>query len=123
MKGTCVSKMVVIVSLFVFLGGGAAYASGKKPLLLRYAAMSSPKGVRSAAVKWWASEIEKRSRGAVKFKFFWSKALLKPKAVIPMHYATFPVLIKTPDEFVRLVGERAPEVRVLTLKPGEAYEE
>ncbi|MBW2102481.1 MAG: C4-dicarboxylate TRAP transporter substrate-binding protein [Deltaproteobacteria bacterium] len=74
--------MVVIVSLFVFLGGGAAYASGKKPLLLRYAAMSSPKGVRSAAVKWWASEIEKRSRGAVKFKFFWSKALLKPKAAL-----------------------------------------
>ena len=49
--------------------------------------------------------------------------LLKPRIAIPMHYATFPVLVKTPDEFVRLVGERIPEVRVLTLKPGEAYEE
>ena len=49
-------------------------------------------------------------------------ALLKPKAVIPMHYATFPVLVQSADEFVRLVGERAPETKVVVLKPGESYE-
>ena len=49
-------------------------------------------------------------------------ALLKPKAVIPMHYATFPVLAQTADEFVKLVGEKAPDVKVVVLKPGEIYE-
>ena len=49
--------------------------------------------------------------------------ILKPRVAIPMHYGTFPVLVKTPDSFVRLVQERAPEVRVLTLKPGGVYEE
>jgi len=47
--------------------------------------------------------------------------LLKPKVVIPMHYRTFPVLVQSADEFVRLVGERTPEVRVVVLKPGETY--
>jgi len=42
--------------------------------------------------------------------------------VIPMHYATFPVLAQTADEFVRLAGEKAPGVKVVVLKPGEAYE-
>jgi len=49
--------------------------------------------------------------------------ILKPRVAIPMHYGTFPVLVKTPDEFVKLVQERTPEVRVLTLKPGGVYEE
>ena len=49
-------------------------------------------------------------------------ALLKPKAVIPMHYATFPVLVQSADEFVRLVRERAPETKVVALRPGESYE-
>jgi len=33
--------------------------------------------VRSEAVQWWASEIQKRSKGAVETKFFWSGSLLK----------------------------------------------
>jgi len=83
MKGKNITKVVVSVSLFVFIMSmGLAYAKETKPIILRYAAMSSPKGVRSTSVKWWASEIEKRSNGAVKFKFFWSKALLKPKAAL-----------------------------------------
>jgi len=49
-------------------------------------------------------------------------ALLKPKAVIPMHYATFPVLVQSADEFVRLVREKSPGVEVVVLKPGEAHE-
>ncbi len=48
--------------------------------------------------------------------------LIKPKTVIPMHYKTFPVLIQTADEFVRMAREKAPDVRVLALKPGESYQ-
>ena len=49
-------------------------------------------------------------------------ALLKPKTVVPMHYATFPVLEQNADEFVRLVGQRSPETKVVVLKPGESHE-
>lgn len=72
-------KMFLLVALVVFFSGaGVCLASEKKPLIMRYTAQSSPKGVRSQAVQWWASEIEKRSKGMVKFKFFWSGSLLKP---------------------------------------------
>jgi len=48
--------------------------------------------------------------------------MLKPKAVIPMHYRTFPVLAQSADEFARIVKEKMPKVKVVTLKPGESYE-
>jgi len=40
--------------------------------------------------------------------------LLKPKAVIPMHFGTFPVLTGTPDELQKLV----PGVEIVAMKPG-----
>jgi L-ascorbate metabolism protein UlaG (beta-lactamase superfamily) len=44
--------------------------------------------------------------------------LIKPKWVIPMHYATFPVLTGTPEALMALLkGE--PEIKVIALKPGE----
>jgi L-ascorbate metabolism protein UlaG (beta-lactamase superfamily) len=48
--------------------------------------------------------------------------VLRPKIAIPMHYATFPVLVKTADEFVGTVRSLAPEVKVLVLKPREEVE-
>jgi len=46
--------------------------------------------------------------------------LLKPKAVIPMHYMTFPVLAQSADEFVKKVKKKAPRVKVVVLNPGES---
>lgn len=47
--------------------------------------------------------------------------LLKPRWVIPMHYATFPVLTGTPEELAQLLkGE--PGIKVIPLKPGETVE-
>lgn len=46
-------------------------------------------------------------------------ALLKPKAVIPMHYGTFPILEPTADRFVAEMKTVAPQVRVVVLEPGE----
>jgi hypothetical protein len=40
--------------------------------------------------------------------------LLKPKAVIPMHFGTFPVLTGTPSDLQQL----APGVEVVTMTPG-----
>jgi len=48
--------------------------------------------------------------------------LLNPKAVIPMHYKTFPVLAQSADEFVQYVKEKARKTRVVVLKPGEDYQ-
>ena len=48
--------------------------------------------------------------------------LIKPKIVVPMHYMTFPVLAQSADEFVDLVKEKTPEVRVVVLNPGESFE-
>jgi L-ascorbate metabolism protein UlaG (beta-lactamase superfamily) len=47
--------------------------------------------------------------------------LIKPKVVVPMHYQTFPVLAPTAEDFVKVVTEKLPEVKVVVLKPGEAY--
>lgn len=48
--------------------------------------------------------------------------MLKPKAVIPMHYKTFPVLAQSADEFVKIVKEKMPKAKVVALKPGESYQ-
>jgi TRAP-type C4-dicarboxylate transport system substrate-binding protein len=78
MKGKSIMKVVVFVSLFVFIISiGIAYAKEDKPITLRYTAHAPPKGTRPKAVMWWAEQIEKRSEGLVKMKFFWSDALLK----------------------------------------------
>ncbi|HEV2149492.1 MAG TPA: metal-dependent hydrolase [Longimicrobiaceae bacterium] len=44
---------------------------------------------------------------------------IRPRTVIPMHYDTFPLIEQDPEEFRRLVGDRA-EVRVL--EPGGSTE-
>jgi len=48
--------------------------------------------------------------------------LLKPKAVVPMHYKTFPVLAQSAEEFVKNVKRKAPKVKVVVLNPGESYQ-
>lgn len=48
--------------------------------------------------------------------------LLKPKAVIPMHYKTFPVLAQSAAEFTEKVKEKIPQVKVVVLNPGESYQ-
>ena len=45
--------------------------------------------------------------------------LLKPKKVVPMHYNTWPPISADPEEFKKLVGDKA---EVIILKPGEELE-
>ena len=46
--------------------------------------------------------------------------LINPDVVIPMHYNTFPVIEKDPEEFKRRVEEET-NSRCIVLKPGESY--
>jgi len=48
--------------------------------------------------------------------------LIKPAIVIPMHYKTFPVLSASTEDFIKFVKEKAPKVKIVALKPGEAYQ-
>lgn len=47
--------------------------------------------------------------------------LLKPKVVIPMHYQSFPILEPDSSGFERLAKEKAPDVKVVSLRPGQEY--
>lgn len=49
---------------------------------LRYSDLGPPRGARAESLKWWASEIEKRTNGEVKIEFFWSQALSKGKETL-----------------------------------------
>ena len=74
------SKLVLAVFLAVAMMVtvvGVSMAEAKTTVL-RYAAQGGSKGIRATALKWWAAEIEKRTKGQVKIRFFWSGALLKP---------------------------------------------
>ena len=48
--------------------------------------------------------------------------LVKPAVVVPMHYQTFPVLESSAEDFIKLVKEKAPTVKVVALKPGDTYQ-
>lgn len=48
--------------------------------------------------------------------------MIQPKVVIPEHYATFPVLVQSADEFSALMKEKNPTVKTLVLKPGKPAE-
>jgi L-ascorbate metabolism protein UlaG (beta-lactamase superfamily) len=45
--------------------------------------------------------------------------LLKPEAVIPMHFGTFPMLTGTSEEFGRELKAAGLNVELVTMKPGE----
>jgi TRAP-type C4-dicarboxylate transport system substrate-binding protein len=46
-----------------------------KEYLLKYSDLGPPRGPRADALQWWPQEIESRTQGRVKVKFFWSESL------------------------------------------------
>jgi L-ascorbate metabolism protein UlaG (beta-lactamase superfamily) len=46
---------------------------------------------------------------------------LRPKAVIPCHYNTFPPIKQDPETFRAAVGKTSPGTAVVVLAPGETY--
>jgi len=48
--------------------------------------------------------------------------MLKPKLAVPMHYASFPVLVQSADEFLELCGKICPQTEIKVLQPGESLD-
>jgi L-ascorbate metabolism protein UlaG (beta-lactamase superfamily) len=48
--------------------------------------------------------------------------LIRPKAVIPEHYGTFPVLVQTTEGFKQEVRIQAPATQVIDMNPGDRVE-
>lgn len=48
--------------------------------------------------------------------------ILQAKAVIPMHWGTFPVLAQDTKEFEQELAQRAPHCRFISLMPGESLD-
>lgn len=69
--------IVMVSGLLSIVPFGAEAAD--KPIVLRYSEMTGPQGTRPDAIKWWISEVEKRSAGRLKIEMYWSESLLKVK--------------------------------------------
>jgi len=48
--------------------------------------------------------------------------MLNPKLAIPIHYASFPIVAKTADEFMAQCAEKAAYVKVIALPAGESVD-
>jgi L-ascorbate metabolism protein UlaG (beta-lactamase superfamily) len=48
--------------------------------------------------------------------------LLQPKVCVPIHYRSFPMVAQSADEFVSYSQQRAPQVKIVPLEPGEVME-
>jgi TRAP-type transport system periplasmic protein len=66
-----------VVVMMSFLAAGPVSAA--KPLELKMATVAPPVGSTGEELKWYASEIEKRTNGSVKIKIAWAGSLAGPK--------------------------------------------
>lgn len=70
---------LVVSGLTMMTGAQSAMANS---YTLKFSEIGPPRGPRAEALKWWAEEVEKRSKGDIKIKFFWSQSLVKSKATL-----------------------------------------
>jgi len=47
--------------------------------------------------------------------------MVKPSHVIPMHFATFPLLAGTPEQFRAALAKHKLEGKLIVMKPGEDH--
>lgn len=104
---------VPVVGFVVHLNGGTIYHAGDTCLFsdMRLIGEKFPLDVALLHIGGYFTMDPADAARAVE--------LLRPKVAIPIHYGTFPPIEQDPQEFARLVGDRA---RVVILKPGETFE-
>lgn len=65
------------VGFLLLLAAGNQGLAAEKTFELKYAHFGAESVDTAQADKWWASEVEKRTNGRVKFKYFFSQSLIK----------------------------------------------
>jgi TRAP-type C4-dicarboxylate transport system substrate-binding protein len=69
----------------ILLGAGAGAMADDYPKMnLRFAHYVSGEIPQSQVDKWWADEIERRSGGKIKIKFFWSESMGKANELVEL---------------------------------------
>ncbi len=75
--------LVALLAALISVGGYTTYSSaapaGQKPIELKLATVAPPQGTAEMELKWFASEVEKRTNGVVKIKIGWAGSFAGPK--------------------------------------------
>lgn len=71
-------SLALVFSMALVNGGYAEV----KPMVIRIAEHSPPKGVRGDGIRWMIERVEKQSGGKIKFDVYWGGSLLKASELI-----------------------------------------
>ena len=75
--------LCLVIALVGYFGGQTNIPNAQaKQYELRYSDIGPPRGPRAKALMWWAEQLQRRSAGDLKIKFFWSQSLVKGKATL-----------------------------------------
>ena len=75
-KGCLFVMVVCVLAVALMSGSLLAQTKDQKPMVLKFAAVVPEKSFQGQNQKWWANEIEKRTKGQLKFQFFWMESLV-----------------------------------------------
>ncbi|MEW5804479.1 MAG: TRAP transporter substrate-binding protein DctP [bacterium] len=79
--------VLLLLAVLFFWGGSpviAASSEAQKPLLWRMAHYQPEQRVLMQGIKWWASELEKRTGGRIKIKHYFNEELARAKEILPL---------------------------------------
>jgi TRAP-type transport system periplasmic protein len=83
-------SLLAVLSMIFFIAQPSE--ANSKPVLLTVATWMPERHETSALARWWADEVQKRSGGKVKFRFFYSGAIGKDKDQLDnLKYGTFDI--------------------------------
>ena len=75
---------ILVLGLVFCVGGflNPAAAKKAKPIILRAAYPSADRGFAPEMIKWWGSNVEKRSKGKIKVEYYWGGLLGTSKEML-----------------------------------------
>jgi TRAP-type C4-dicarboxylate transport system substrate-binding protein len=78
--GFCLGFLVITLSIMLICG--KAEAAADKPVVWKFATFVPAIGMDSVPPNWWAKEVEERTGGRLKIKFYWSEQLASAKEML-----------------------------------------
>jgi TRAP-type C4-dicarboxylate transport system substrate-binding protein len=77
-----VSATTMLFLLFIVVGMTSTALAKEYSKTLKFASPMPPKSFAGLMHQWWADQLEKRTNGRVKVKFFWMESLVKWKDML-----------------------------------------